>query len=402
MGGVCGNENNDQSQMEQDWIGYLTNQCNLNRDQGWAEYILKSIELLKPSIDTLEDIIILEERILNQQKIMDPQRKSKLLSKMLKRSGIDEENLHSQISKKEMGNHSLVQQSTVSSIYSSMISNNNPSFLCQERAQYCPNEQEKQNLNQQLEFYASLSDTIKQHTLKPNEMGQLIQQFSSYLIEKYASNINQTDAPFQESLNFTNILCQTLIKYYNLAQRKSEQKQLYGLVNIDTLYNFTMGLIIQKPQIYEILFQIIKNQQQAQIEMTTDLLKVLQDKDCQFCGIVPQFQLQGVAKPYMKAIVQLRKIQNARTPAAKMRSIIECSKSIYKTIKNYHNKNVVLQADDLLPILTYIVIQAQIFDLEAHLHFTEQLCSEVMRNQTCGYYLKTLQVVLISLPCLLK
>lgn len=51
----------------------------------------------------------------------------------------------------------------------------------------------------------------------------------------------------------------------------------------------------------------------------------------------------------------------------------------------------VIEADDLLPIQTYILLKSELFDIGIHIYMIEKLATNKLLRGTPGYYLTTLQ-----------
>jgi hypothetical protein len=99
--------------------------------------------------------------------------------------------------------------------------------------------------------------------------------------------------------------------------------------------------------------------------------------------------------PYDHAIRQLQKIRDKKSPSSKLKVIIKMSQQLMKCIKKFYQRygfkfDGVIEADDLIPIQTYILVKSELFDIGIHIYMIEKLATNKLLQGTSGYYLTTI------------
>jgi hypothetical protein len=108
-----------------------------------------------------------------------------------------------------------------------------------------------------------------------------------------------------------------------------------------------------------------------------------------------------LAKPFISAIHNLRKVRDYETPIDKMRCITQTSRFIVQAIDQFWkgvsciNKNkLTLDADQLLMIFIFISIRSKVYELLAHLKFINEFSTNTLRLSKLGYCILTLEVAI--------
>jgi len=101
----------------------------------------------------------------------------------------------------------------------------------------------------------------------------------------------------------------------------------------------------------------------------------------------------GDEPPYQSAIMELRNITEKYSPMDKYNAIRKSIEKIYEAIDKFcQGEEVVIGADDELPIFQYVVIRAKIDQLGAEILFIEDLVEPSLLTGEVGYRLNQLRI----------
>jgi len=104
--------------------------------------------------------------------------------------------------------------------------------------------------------------------------------------------------------------------------------------------------------------------------------------------------------PYQDAIDLMKKLPTFSTPTEKIELLINVSDSLCKCISNFWNSrpskpnNIVLGADDLLPLFTYVIIKSKVNNLHSEMMFIQDYLDQDLNQTVQGYFLVTFQTCL--------
>lgn len=107
--------------------------------------------------------------------------------------------------------------------------------------------------------------------------------------------------------------------------------------------------------------------------------------------------------PYESAIKQLIKIKNFKAPFEKMMILAKLSDKITESINNYWKGKEVdpsflqIDADELMSIITYIIMKAQINDLVVHLNIIHDFTTTLTKSSLIGYYFSSVDAALSNI-----
>jgi len=115
----------------------------------------------------------------------------------------------------------------------------------------------------------------------------------------------------------------------------------------------------------------------------------------------------NMAPPYVEAIDYLRIIQTLETPWEKLSTLKKTVKCIHSSILQYHLSKargrpidvsgLTIGADELMPLMMYIVIQSRMTTLYSEFKLLEEFIPDIELTREKGYYLVTLQSVLFAI-----
>ncbi|ELT91783.1 hypothetical protein CAPTEDRAFT_225230 [Capitella teleta] len=114
-----------------------------------------------------------------------------------------------------------------------------------------------------------------------------------------------------------------------------------------------------------------------------------------FCLPTPAESTSPAALPYHAAIEELRSLFSLVAPLSKLECIVRISRQICHCVEAYYNERAEkapsIGADDLLPILAYVVIQSRLPQLVSECHALEEFVHEGYLMGEEGYCLTSLQ-----------
>ena len=108
-------------------------------------------------------------------------------------------------------------------------------------------------------------------------------------------------------------------------------------------------------------------------------------------------------KPYNKAIMILRQIDQIQEPRKKLRLMGEVNDTILEWINefwkglNIDEEQLVITTDQMTLIYLYIVARSKIVDFFAHLKYITEFTTPYVRNSSLGFYLATYEHALYTL-----
>jgi urate oxidase len=108
-------------------------------------------------------------------------------------------------------------------------------------------------------------------------------------------------------------------------------------------------------------------------------------------------------KPYSKAIIKLREIDNIAEPRKKLRLMVEVNDAILESVNEFwknldiDEEQLVIATDQMILIYLYIVTRSKIAELFAHLSFIKAFVSPYVRQSNLGFILATYEHALYTL-----
>jgi Vacuolar sorting protein 9 (VPS9) domain len=114
---------------------------------------------------------------------------------------------------------------------------------------------------------------------------------------------------------------------------------------------------------------------------------------------------RSLKPPYSEAIVCFQRVTLEASPFAKCQALVDTARLICDAITEHWQgrrdpSELTVSGDDLLPLITYIVIKANVSHLYVHAKFMEHFIDDVASIQHHGYILATLQTALAFIVCL--
>jgi len=186
-------------------------------------------------------------------------------------------------------------------------------------------------------------------------------------------------------------------------------KLYYGGINLEKLMseNFQEieDLITEKVlanEVHDILLQAFSREDadreaklMKQMNRYSDLSTADLGIESAFCIDTPRFEGQ-VEFGYGKAIRCLVELQTTTSPMQKLQYIIDTTRRICECIDDYwklsdiSREKLVINADQILSVFIYIVLQARIANLNSHLKLINEFVSKEVLIGNGGFYMATI------------
>lgn len=121
------------------------------------------------------------------------------------------------------------------------------------------------------------------------------------------------------------------------------------------------------------------------------------DVSLEFLGVSEHLRLEDVDEPYLEAIQKLDEVSTYATPYEKFKSTVEISQIICRCVDlsaKAKDKGIIIGADDLLLLFTYLVLKSKNDFLPAEIVFVKDFINEKRLHMVEGYYLATIEAAL--------
>lgn len=111
-------------------------------------------------------------------------------------------------------------------------------------------------------------------------------------------------------------------------------------------------------------------------------------------GVKERYRLLSEKCPYEQAIAELRRLDSYSSPTAKVFSLIRVCDSICAVLDSNdggESSDAMIGSEDLVLLLSYVLVKAQVRDIFSHFSFMSDLLPEGLLRGQAGYVLATLQ-----------
>ncbi|CAK68397.1 unnamed protein product (macronuclear) [Paramecium tetraurelia] len=361
MGNVCLSE----SEEVWEWKHEISELCKNYSLFPWSQQIqfqIRNIEAVREI--QLRDIYLMNALFLNN-KIENSESEhatisQKNMKKFIRRSGLSEQQL---------------EQNDIS--FSGSLLSDTQSYIYHEKA--C---QVSEVSIRSMDYFAHFTDIIK-YQIKTNEISHLIRFFK----QSY-----QTDETYLDSFKaFIDFLYQSVVSYYKILNFKQELPRYSGLINKDTLINFITNCLLQDRELYDKIFNKISEELQDKCYITKKMMIENQNQSTREMGISREFQFLDEHQPYLQPIRILQKVQQKQGPASKVKVILKMSQVITLCMSKGRGKSLLIATDDMLPVLRYVIIKSQIYDIHVHIFILQNLLTQNVLSSNLGFFITSLQ-----------
>ena len=311
-----------------------------------------------------------------------------------------------------------------------------------------PNEQtnlKKEEKSLFINHYKTVTEKIESHfKILDHPLGYLFQNFFPLFENEYENKMvlsgqqNSHDKYteiYEEAIinlkDMIRVFQEGVSIYYDLKKYKDQTHSIF-LFTKDNLINFITSLTFDNEYIYEYLFTLQKNIDVfREISIRKNLEKTKHFKPCDF-GISEKISLNKETinyfknlnnfdnhdhldifseknmkeditsqyyQPYKKAILNLKLIENVRSPLHKLKIVLKCAESIMKSIRRFYEENERvfmdnISGDEILTIFIYIITKANIPFLVSHCNFIEKFITNQLSCSISGYYFSTIMAAI--------
>ncbi|OMJ84847.1 hypothetical protein SteCoe_13973 [Stentor coeruleus] len=253
----------------------------------------------------------------------------------------------------------------------------------------------------------NLYDLLHNQFLNSNNnfIGGLIVIFNTYFYQQHFDELQSVDGWGEGR---------------DVVKELVEEIKSFVFLSIQALSNYYGGIIIEKinetpgkvydfmveetflEYIHEILMRgfLLANYKSESIYQ--EKLQKYQKITCADLQIKKAFQLDlnSSTPAYDKAIEKLQKIESVFSPFKKLNIIIQTSRMICECIDDYWTDKIIseehlmVDADQILSIFTYIVLKAHINNLAGHIKIIQEFARFITNNSSMGYYVTTIEACL--------
>jgi len=155
------------------------------------------------------------------------------------------------------------------------------------------------------------------------------------------------------------------------------------------------------PRVYPSLFDWFLQKNKENDELVDKKFQIFAAVQPAHVGVRKQFWLEDTSSgktnpPYQKAIDFLRRLSSITTTSSKLQCLVDTSKAVVECASKYWEgkQSVVIGADDLVPIISYVIIKAAVRTMHAEISLVDEFIPESMMIGEAGYCLSTFQTCL--------
>lgn len=208
---------------------------------------------------------------------------------------------------------------------------------------------------------------------------------------KFAKEFLATERRPNKSINDLSSL---VIEFYQNMNEKFETHFVYKSVSAEQLVTLSDNMErLLNEQIYQVIIDRIINEDEEQIMALQKRIRSLNWITVEHLDIYIDFQHPTVHDLLDKAICQMIEMNSRTSSIDKLECIVECSKSIFELLQVSPRSGhlVPVSADQFLPVLVFVVIQANPPMLPADMKYlTEFSNPQRLMNGETGYYFTNL------------
>lgn len=159
---------------------------------------------------------------------------------------------------------------------------------------------------------------------------------------------------------------------------------------------------IMRTRVYDTMLCIYAAANHSKEAVYMQKVKEMWGLSCADLGINPLFCIDSnESAGYRPAIEALREITAATSPMSKMnivilttRKLCECVDEHWKESPTVAAEHLVINADQILSIFTYLVVKARVRNLMAHVAMVIEFVKQDVQHGPFGYYLATLEAAI--------
>jgi len=155
--------------------------------------------------------------------------------------------------------------------------------------------------------------------------------------------------------------------------------------------------------LYSKVFELYAAQYEREDDALDARLRALRTASLAHLGVAQPYWLldpHADTPPYDAAVAELRHLPRMRTPAAKLRCLVNTANNIVKCVAAHCRRigaridSLPVSAEQLLPILAYVLIKSGVAHLHSECRFLHDFITEVAEMREEGYTLATFAMAL--------
>ncbi|CAD8125280.1 unnamed protein product [Paramecium sonneborni] len=299
-------------------------------------------------------------------------------------------------------------------------------------------EDRKKSRTNEKQFFREVMGIINQQIkIADHPCGLILSSFQNYIVNYAGSQVWFRDSfrrdKYKDQLIKSTELCDEIIEFlkffvncidsYYMMDKFIQQPQLLNCFTAVNLIAFVINILFLDERIYlkilksfselyssenyqyQFNLNILKNYKiedfdvNQQLQLNTELGIQFESKKNHLKGN-PSIQFSNFGdlnQPYQSAINILKQLEHIQSPTNQLKIISSTFKEINNCINLYYEKHPELEAiknygtDDIVPILTYIIVKSNIQNFGIILKIIEAFTPKQIMTGVLGYYLVTIQ-----------
>ncbi|PRP89707.1 hypothetical protein PROFUN_00049 [Planoprotostelium fungivorum] len=163
----------------------------------------------------------------------------------------------------------------------------------------------------------------------------------------------------------------------------------------DLQQNFISPIVsdVLFPSIFGNLFELYKIKNSTRDQIFHERISVFSTITPLHIGVDPEFWLEETARgtlvdtedPYYEAIELMRSLNNYHTARSKLELLVRTNQTIINIVQNHYSHEVMMGADQLLPLICYITAKANTPNMYSELAFLLDFTYESDMAGELGY-----------------
>ncbi len=187
-----------------------------------------------------------------------------------------------------------------------------------------------------------------------------------------------------------------LVKHGEREFEKEVEKERLKLkanefLNLDAILESVMMSLVVRP-LREHVYRLFVEHYAANgsIQTLADSIKLAQPKHIQDLGVRPKI-IPPTEASLDRILKYIERLQKADSPLEKLENLLAAISAIFNSVKHANSgRPVTLGADDLLPLLVWVLVRGKVVDAEIEAEYMWGLLHPSLLTGEGGYYLTTL------------
>ncbi|CAD8190996.1 unnamed protein product [Paramecium octaurelia] len=298
-------------------------------------------------------------------------------------------------------------------------------------------DRKKSGMNEKKFFREIMGMIYQQIKIADHPCGLILQTFQNYIVNYTGPQIWFRDS-FRRDKNRNQLiksteLCDEIIEFlkffvnciesYYMIDKFVHQTQLLNCFTSTNTIAFVINVLFLDERIYQKIIKsfselyayensqyqfnlrLIKNNkiddfdvpQQLLLNQQIEIAFQPQNNDLKGNPSIQYSDFEDFNQPYQSAINTLKQLEQVQSPINQLKIISKTFTEIHSCIKEYYDKHPELESiksygtDDIVPILTYVIVKSNIQNFGIMLKIIEAFTPKQIMTGILGYYLVTIQ-----------